>query len=304
VAVDFLKERKLLISLIAVIARDFTDDRVVFLFDEAVIVLAIGSGSGEGNPLDTAVAQEFVVNELSTIVGVDAKDGKGELATQTLQGGKDMTLGLVLCNPRFGPGSGNIGRIERLDEVTIGRAAVVGNEIDFDEPRGFLVPIAKGPDGDLTLQQGPWLGRGSFLIPVFGPGWLQKPIDGCRANGDEFGSNGWVWEAQLTTALKCGQSNIDEGAQTFSTESIGDSPDLLQDGDDGLIVEPRFHACLGRNLSTQDNLDAFAVDNADVVSSPVMEDVRSVTAAVASELDKLGQEFAPLALGGTLVAFG
>jgi len=63
-SVERVQELKLLGRIVAVIPHGATDDGIVFLFDKAVVVLAIGTASGEGNLLLLAVAQEVVVDKL------------------------------------------------------------------------------------------------------------------------------------------------------------------------------------------------------------------------------------------------
>lgn len=51
-------------GFIAIIADGATDDGIVLLLDEAIIVFAIGATPGEGDLLVMAVPQELVVDEL------------------------------------------------------------------------------------------------------------------------------------------------------------------------------------------------------------------------------------------------
>src|ERR1051325_1852816 len=161
--VEPLEELELLLCIIAVVGDGPADDRVVFLFDEAVVVLTVRTGSSKGDPLVNAVPVELVVDELTAIVGVDPEQGKGELVADVLESGKNMALGLVFDDPWFSPASGHIGDGEGLSEVPEGYAAVVRYQVDLAEAGLLFVPVGKGPDGNVVLQKRSGAGCGTPL---------------------------------------------------------------------------------------------------------------------------------------------
>jgi len=108
-SIERMQEPELRWRIVAVVAHGAADDGEVFLFDEAVIVLAIGTASGEGDPLLVTVAGEFVVDELCAVVGVQAQQGERQACPDILEAGEDMDLGLILHGFRLGPGSCIIG---------------------------------------------------------------------------------------------------------------------------------------------------------------------------------------------------
>ena len=99
-----------------------------------------------------AIAYEVGVDELAAVVGVYAPHGEGAPADDLLQGLKHPLLGLVLDGHGFRPAGGHIHRIERMGVVAGGGAAVVGDEVDFEETWLGILPLGEGFYGDLTLE--------------------------------------------------------------------------------------------------------------------------------------------------------
>ena len=165
-----MEQLELIRLIVAVIADGVTDDGIVFLFDEAVIVFAIGTASGEGNVLGLAVTAEVVVDELTAVVGIDAAQRKGKALADILEGFEDVGLSFVFESPCFCPSGSNIGDIEGLGILTKGNAAVVGNKVDFDEAGESFIPVGKGANGDVMLEQGAWFGARTAFEATFGLG--------------------------------------------------------------------------------------------------------------------------------------
>ena len=114
-------------GVIAVVAGNVPDDRVIFLFDVTVVVLAVGATPGEGDVFVLAVLHEVAVDELPTIVGVNAQKRKGELGPASFDGSKNVATGLIFRGLRLGPGGGHIGEGERAAKVTVGTPAVMSD---------------------------------------------------------------------------------------------------------------------------------------------------------------------------------
>lgn len=64
-----------------------------------------------------------------------------------------MALSLVLDGPCFGPGCGDIRQVECLSIIPISNTAIVGDQIDFHKTRFGLIPVGKGADRDVMLQE-------------------------------------------------------------------------------------------------------------------------------------------------------
>ena len=66
--IDLVEKLELVGLIVAVIAHGGADDGVVFLFDEAVIVFAIGVATGKADVFLFAIAVELIVDELTAVV--------------------------------------------------------------------------------------------------------------------------------------------------------------------------------------------------------------------------------------------
>ena len=61
----------------SVVANGSADRHIIFLFNKAVVVLAIWTATGKGNFVFFAVVQQHFIDELSTVVGVHPFERKG-----------------------------------------------------------------------------------------------------------------------------------------------------------------------------------------------------------------------------------
>jgi len=93
--VELVEEGELLIVVVAVIADGLADDGVVFLFDIAAVVLAVGAAAGEGDLEILAEAQQLGIDELAAIIRVEAEQGEGQVVFNALEGLHDPTLGFI-----------------------------------------------------------------------------------------------------------------------------------------------------------------------------------------------------------------
>lgn len=141
-------------GVVAIVSDGTSDDGVVFLLDEAVIVLAVGSTARKGDLLIVAVAEKLVVDELGSVIGVDAEEREGKSFAYFLKAGKNMDLGFVFHGFRLGPRRRDIGECERLTIIIKGSTTIMGDKIDLAEPGTLVVPIGKGSDGDVMFEEG------------------------------------------------------------------------------------------------------------------------------------------------------
>lgn len=82
-------------SIIAVVAGKVADDGVIFLFDVAVVVLAVGTTAGEGDVFILAILPEVFIDELAAVVAVNTQKGKREVGATRFDGLKNIAPGLV-----------------------------------------------------------------------------------------------------------------------------------------------------------------------------------------------------------------
>lgn len=169
-SIDMLDQEELFVLIVAVIAHGGADDGVIFLFDEAVIVFAIGAAAREADLLLLTIAMELIVDELAAVVGIDTLEWKRETVADILQGLEDVALSLVLDHTCLRPGGGDIGEVQCLGIVTPGNAPIVGNQIDLHEAGLSFIPVSKSANGDVMFQQRAWFGARTAFETMFGFG--------------------------------------------------------------------------------------------------------------------------------------
>jgi hypothetical protein len=112
----------------------------VFLLDVGIVVLLVGTAAGELNPMGLAVAKEVAVDELDTVIGVQALQREGQGRGDLLQGPVDAALALSQGCTSLGPGGGDVGKVQRVDVRAIGSAPAVVDQIDLAKPWRRDVP--------------------------------------------------------------------------------------------------------------------------------------------------------------------
>ena len=96
-----------------------------------------------------AVVVEVVVDELGTVVRIDAQDGERELANDVLDGLEDPDGRLVLDRAIDGPTGENVSNGEGKAELARRVAPLVADQVDFDKPGHILAPLRPGTNRDL-----------------------------------------------------------------------------------------------------------------------------------------------------------
>ena len=82
--------------------------RPVLLFDVGVVVAVARPTPGEVNLLLQAVGKQLPVDELRTVVRIQAAEGKGQTALDGAQGGQHPFLGLAQDGLLLTPAGGQI----------------------------------------------------------------------------------------------------------------------------------------------------------------------------------------------------
>ena len=105
----------------------------VFLFDVGVVVFVIGSASGEldGSFSLGKVSLEVIVEELASIIAIEAEYGEGEGFFDVFDLFQDPCFTFTPYGPLFGPSGGDIYEIDGIDVHTSHGIAVMGNRIGF-----------------------------------------------------------------------------------------------------------------------------------------------------------------------------
>ena len=122
----------------------------VFLFDMGVVVFVIGPASGELDGLFSfgEVPQEVLVEELTSVVGIEAEDGEWDCFFDVFDLFEHSRFTLSPDGTLFGPAGSDIYEVDGIG-VHSGRGiAAMSDGIRFKEARARFIPLI-GFDGDL-----------------------------------------------------------------------------------------------------------------------------------------------------------
>lgn len=119
----------------AIVPEPLPDVGPVFLFDVGVVIFVIGPASGEleGYFSLGKMSQEVIVEELTSIITVEAKDRKGEGFFDIVHLFKDACFSLSPDGTLFGPPGGDIDEVEGIDIHSGSGITAVGNGIGFEK---------------------------------------------------------------------------------------------------------------------------------------------------------------------------
>ena len=161
------------------IAEPLTDMGPVFLFHMGVVILVIGSASGE---LDGAfslgeMTQQMVIEELRPIIAIESEEAEGQSVLDMVDLFEDAGFSLSPDRSLFAPAGGDIHTVDGVGEHPGEGWATVGDGVGFEKTGARFVPLV-GLDGDMFSQQGPWFGGGSASFSVLNPHRTQQPVHG------------------------------------------------------------------------------------------------------------------------------
>lgn len=122
----------------------------VFLFDVGVVIFMIGPASGEldGRFSFGKVPLEVIIEELASIVAIEAEEGEREAFFNEFDLLQDGGFSLSPDGPLFGPTGGDIEQIDGIDVDSGCGIATMSHGIGFKEAGARFVPLV-GFDGDL-----------------------------------------------------------------------------------------------------------------------------------------------------------
>jgi len=99
-----------------------------------------------------------MVNKFTAIVRIYPEQLNGQSLPNFLNGFKYMYLRLVYHSDLLGPARRNIGHVQCKTILSFCCAAIVPHQVHLKESWARLIPIRKGSNGNLVLQQGSRLG--------------------------------------------------------------------------------------------------------------------------------------------------
>jgi len=107
--VEPVQEINVTLAVVPVISHELADDRVVLFFHMGVVVLVIGTGTGEGNILSMTEAREMSVHELTPVIGMQGEDAPRVPVETRLQGSDHNHFCFRAGRPCFGPSGAPVG---------------------------------------------------------------------------------------------------------------------------------------------------------------------------------------------------
>ena len=152
------------------IAEPLTDMGPVFLFHMGVVILVIGSASGE---LDGAfslgeMTQQMVIEELRSVIAIESEEAEGQSVLDMVDLFEDAGFSLSPDRSLFAPAGGDIDTVNGVGEHPREGWATVGDAVGFEKTGARFVPLV-GLDGDMFFQEGSWFGGGSASFSVLNP---------------------------------------------------------------------------------------------------------------------------------------
>jgi hypothetical protein len=176
------------LGCVAVVSDEAADDGAVFLLDVGIVVLLVGSATGEGNRFTSTEFQQGVVDEFGPVVGIPAQEGKRESLTHMADTSENAVSTLSPNGLELHPGRANVHCAQRGQIEARRRVAAMSDEIALEKSRSGVVPVGEGSNGDLALEQGSGSRRtvGSGRIELTSSS--QESVEGRRTDlPQEFG---------------------------------------------------------------------------------------------------------------------
>src|SRR4029434_498648 len=125
------------------VANEPPYDCAVLLLDPRLIVLSVCAGDLESRsetPIDYGVVHEHAI-----VVEIDAAQREGKQTAHAKQCVDNQRSFANQQRNTFRPASRDVGRYECLDEATLDARAAVGDQVDLEKSRQWVIPVGKGP---------------------------------------------------------------------------------------------------------------------------------------------------------------
>jgi hypothetical protein len=128
----------------AIIADDLSINRIVLLLDMALIVLLVWSTAREGDLLARAVSDEQMIDELPTVIRIEAAHGHRKQRADSGNRRADRLLTAILERDAFRPLGGDVGEHECVQILAAGALPAMPDEVDFEETGPVVLPVGEG----------------------------------------------------------------------------------------------------------------------------------------------------------------
>ena len=184
-SVEGVDRRQRLGAVVALPGEELAHMGPVLLLDGGEGIFLVWPATCEGDASLLRVAPEVVVDEFTAIVGVQALERKRQALAHVLHGGLDPRGALAQDGPALSPGRVNVGEGQGVEELPLGAAPRMRDQIDLGPARRAHIPVIR-LDRDVVLEQGARL-RAAIAAPLE-PCLLrlQPPVDLPGADGQEL----------------------------------------------------------------------------------------------------------------------
>ena len=134
------------------VAQPLADMGPVFLFDVGVIVLVIGSASGEVDGVGSVgkVSQEMIIEEFRSVIAIEPPQRERQGVLDMVELCKDAGFSLSPHCPLFASAGGDIHTVNGVGEHPAQRGATVCDGIGFEKTGAKFVSLV-GCDGDVLF---------------------------------------------------------------------------------------------------------------------------------------------------------
>jgi len=169
----------------AIIADHLAYNRAILLLHKALIVFQVRASPRERQVCLFAIADQHFIDELSSVVGIDSQNRKREERACALEGHQQRLLAAMHEGQTFRPAGCYVGERQREQVAVLDVGATMSYQVRFQKAGSSLLPLFKGADGDLLLEQGSCSRRGGTVLTSFALG-TQQPIRRRRAHGEQL----------------------------------------------------------------------------------------------------------------------
>jgi hypothetical protein len=136
----------------AIISNYVTHNGTILFFHETLVVLAVGSASRERYLLYPAELNHIVIDELASVVSINAKDGERKALLDLSDCRNHTVAAAAEQREALGPSACYISHHKAPQESSGDACAAVGNQVDFEEPHTSIFPLGEGADGNLPFK--------------------------------------------------------------------------------------------------------------------------------------------------------
>jgi hypothetical protein len=147
----------------------------ILLFDMRVVVFLVGAAAGELDGMILTVVEDAGIDELGAVVGVDAKEWKGEGLAHFRQRGAHGALALADGGTGLVPAGVDVDENERLQKLAVRPVSGVRDKVDFGEARRGYVPVFSA-DGDVVFEESPGFRAAVEAVPDLAFAGLQAAV--------------------------------------------------------------------------------------------------------------------------------